>query len=380
VKGDTMRFALTGARDDVAGSLALAARFTASHGSTPQLNCIRIRHSVKEGVTHAEATDQRMSVRSHLWVASDEPEVEVLAHTDLVRAVRAMPAGEVTITKEEDGQVLTVSGTGRSKYTVSLGDGAPVSAFPGEEQIDWDQIAEVDAADAMRIMQQAARFASRKDGNPSITGVSLRVVNGELSIDATDGFRLFHDRVALPSAGFPFDEDEVLVPPAMVEELGRTFPSGKLRLAATQNLLFARDDAGETLFAARRIGGKFPSLDEVVPEFDQINVQVPREELAAALKRIGGVAKGKPVKLEFSGDTLRLSARGEATSAEEWVDLGGVAGEGEMVIAFNVDFLEEGVELFSDDSVKLEMLTALRPARLSGDGARFFLLASVKVP
>lgn len=374
-----MRFALTGARNDIAGALALASRFTASHGSTPQLNYIRIRASQKDGTSFAEATDQRMSVRTHLWATPDEPEVEALVHPDIVRAIRAMPAGDVTLAKEEDKNELVVSGTGRSRYTVSLGDGAATTAFPGEDGVRWDDIAAVDAADAMRVMAQAARFVAKKDGNPSITGVSLRVADGDLAIDATDGHRLFHDAVALPAAGFPFDEDEVLVPAAMVQELERTFPSGKLRLAATTNLLFARDDAGETLFAARRIGGKFPQLKDIVPTYDQISASVPREDLLDALGRIKGVARGKPVKLEFSGDTLRLSARGETSSAEEYVTLPGVPGEGEMVIAFNIDYLEEGVALFSGDQVKIEMLTALRPARISDGSGRFFLLASVKV-
>ena len=62
---------LTGSRDDVAGALALAARFTASHKSNPQLNHLRLKVG-EDGVSYVEATDQRVSIRTALYAQCAE--------------------------------------------------------------------------------------------------------------------------------------------------------------------------------------------------------------------------------------------------------------------------------------------------------------------
>lgn len=365
-----MSWTLTGARDDVAGALALASRFTSSHKSNPQLNHLRLRRT-EAGDCFVEATDQRSSIRTNLYATGTE-EVECLASPDLANAVKAMSSGEVTITK--DGTQLAVSGKGRARYSVGTIDQEPADAFPGEDEVDWSSIVPIDASDALEVMEVAAKYASRKEENPSIVGVNLRVIDQDLAVEATEGTRLFHDRVALPSKGFPFDEDEVLLPPRMIAELNRIFPSGEVAFAATANLFFARDPQGETLFASRRIGGKFPDIDKIVPKYEG-SIELPRAELSEALDRMRTVVKGKPVSLTFEGKELKLEAKAGTGRAEEYVDLPKTVEKAQ--VAFNLDYLAEAVSLFNGE-LRMSIDTPLRPVTLRGDGPRFFLLAPVK--
>lgn len=371
-----MGFTLKGERNDVVGALALASRFVASHKSNPQLSQLRLRR-LSTGESYVEATDQRASIRTALW-ATGPAEVDVMVHPDLANAVKAMSAGEVTIAQEDDSKVVTIHGKGKSKYSVATLDEAPVNAFPGEDELSWDDVQPVDASDALEVMEIATRFASKKEDNPSLVGVNLRVTaDTELAVEATDGSRLFADRVALPSAGFPFHEDEVLLPPRMIAELGRVFPGGQVLFAATANLFFAKDPAGETLFASRRIGGKFPQVDQIVPQYKR-HLKVPREALSDALDRMRTVVKGKPVQLSFENDQLKLSSRTGTGSAEEWVDLTTEAGDAATSIAFNVDYLAEAISLFKGSDLRFHVETPLRPIKIDDSGVRFVLLAPVK--
>jgi DNA polymerase III sliding clamp (beta) subunit (PCNA family) len=371
-----MSFILKGERNDLAGALALASRFVASHKSNPQLNQLRLRR-LETGESYVEATDQRASIRTALWATGPE-EVDVLAHPDLANAVKAMSTGEVTIAQEDGSKVITVYGKGKAKYSVATLDQTPIDSFPGEDELSWEDVQPVNASNALEVMEIAARFTSKKEDNPSLVGVNLRVTaDTELAVEATDGSRLFSDKVVLPSAGFPFHEDEVLLPPRMIAELGRVFPKGEVLFAATANLFFAKDPAGETLFASRRIGGKFPDVDKIVPTYKR-HLRVPREGLADALDRMRTVVKAKPVQLTFEGDQLKLVSRTGTGSAEEWVDLPTEAGDIPTSIAFNVDYLAEALSLFKGAELRMHIETPLRPAKLDDSGVRFVLLAPVK--
>lgn len=366
-----MAFTLTGARDDLAGALALASRFTSAHKSNPQLNNLRVCRTA-DGDSFVEATDQRSSIRTALWAQGTEA-VDVLVSPDLTNAVKAMSQGDVQLTK--DGTQVIVSGKGKAKYSVGTLDKEPADAFPGEDEVDWSTIVPIDASEALDVMEVSARYASKQESNPSIVGVNLRVIDQELGIESTDGSRLFHDRVALPSKGFPFDEDEVMLPPRMVTELNRIFPSGEVAFAATANLFFARDPKGETLFASRRIGGKFPNVEKIVPEYKG-SIAVPCADLREALDRMRTVVGGKPVRLTFSGKELKLESKAGAESAEEYVDLP-QAVEPDVEIAFPVDSLAEAASLFSGE-LRLSIDTPLKPMTMRSLGPRFFLLAPVK--
>lgn len=369
-----MAFTLTGARDDIAGALGLASRFTAAHKSTPQLNQLRLIVNDK-GDSYVEATDQRSSIRTALWAQSGE-EVDVMAHPELANAVKAMPAGEITIT--QDGTKLVVAGKGRSKYSVGTLDGDPIIAFPGEDEMDWSNTQPIDATEALAIMSVAARYVAKQESNPSIIGVNLRVdkATDMLAIESTDGARLFHDKVKLPDPGFPFQEEEVMLPPRMVNELGKVFPTGEVSFAANANLFFARDPQGETTFASRRIGGKFPDVTKILPKFDH-TLTVPRQDLADALSRMGSVVKGKPVQLSFKEKELHLQSRTGTGSAEEFIDLSTPA-PAEIAIAFNLEYLADAISLFSADELRIAVSTPLRPVQIRDLGERFFLLAPVK--
>ena len=363
---------LTGARDDLAAALTLAARFTASHKSNPQLNHLRL--VVNKDGSFVEATDQRTSIRTALYAQSNE-DMDVLAHPDIANAVKAMPKGDVTITQND--KVLEVSGKGKAKYTVAtLDSDVRADAFPGEDELDWTDVVPIDASEALKLMDSAARYASRKEENPSIVGVNLRVSDQQLAVEATDGARLFHDKVPLPAPGFPFSEDQVMLPPRMVSELNRVFPNGEVAFAAGANLFFARDPNGETLFASRRIGGKFPDIERIVPEYPNGHVTIPRQELADALERMRGVVRGKPVSLNFEGDELKLVSKTGSGSAEEWVALPNKVEK--MSVAFNVDYLAEAISLFEGSELRMFIASPLRPVTVRDLGERFFLLAPVK--
>lgn len=372
----TQDFTVQGDRNELLSSLEPAARFVSHHGSNAPVQNIHVVHSAADGYSRVEATDLRMSYRGHLWGTVSEPEAEVLINPRIIKAVKAMRAGPITLNRK--GTEIEVTGSGKAKYTVPTSQGDFPNVLADWDTVDWAGVPAINTKDVLAEMNTAAKFVSRNETNPSITGVNLRVVDGKLGIDSTDGYRLFQSRVDLPHEGFPFGEDQVILPLSMVAELGKLFPTGEVKLGSTDNLFFATNPAGDIAFACRRIGGKFPDTDKLMPDF-QVSVQLPRTELDDALSRLRSVADPKkPVALDVGKDEVKLTARGEDGAAEEYVEL--VAPNGDpIVIGFNLEHLASGVALFDTDEVKLSFVSNLRPALLSNDTDRTFLVIPVRL-
>jgi DNA polymerase III sliding clamp (beta) subunit (PCNA family) len=371
-----IEFTLVGDRNDLLATLTQAERFVSKTGSNDAIRHIRIYHSTTHGKTFVEATNQVMGFRGHLWANFDQPEIDVLASPRIVKAIGAMRSGEVRVSKE--GGELTVRGTGKGTYAVPVGSGSFPSALPGIENVDWSAIQPVDAGDALREMQASSRFTAKGHGNPAMSGINLRVVNGNsLGIDATDSYRLFQSSVDLPAAGFPFGEDEVILPVSMVHELVKLFPAGDIKFSSDTNLFFASDPAGTVLFACRRVGGKFPNVDTIVPTFNAgMTAKLP--DLREAVVKLRSVAGGRAVSLDVRKDELVLSSRSDdGSAAEEYVP---ITATDEVKIGFNLDHLHEGLALFGEDEVTLSFTTPLRPALLSnGVEKRRYLIMPVRV-
>jgi len=378
-------FVLQGERDDLLAALAPAERFTSKHGSNLAEQHVRVRRSQERDECFAEATDGRMSYRSHLWGTFDAEEVDVLVHPRLARAVAAMQGGPVTVTRgvSQDGSPsgeLEVTGKGKARYAVPLGAGTLPTTFPGIDNIRWDDVVAIDAKEALAAMVEASGFANRNPSNPATTGVNLGKHDGALLVAATDSYRFFQDEVALPSAGFPFGEDSVILPLAMVEELARLFPTGEVRLAATPNLFFAKDVNDETTFASRRLDGKFPDMWRLVPPEEDFKVRVkfPRAEARDALNRIRRAVDGKTVRVELEDADVGFHVRGDNGEAEEHLFL--TTPVEKFSIGFNLEQLISVLDAFSSDEVEVALVTPLRPALVRTDGeARKILLMSVRI-
>jgi DNA polymerase-3 subunit beta len=110
---------------------------------------------------------------------------------------------------------------------------------------------------------------------------------------------------------------------------------------------------------------------------------VGREALLEALKRVkllASQATATPVRLSMSAEGLELSAvTQDVGQAHEALD---AKYEGaELTVAFNPEFLLQGVDVTPGDEVAIETVDALKPALVkSGDHPEFlYLLMPVRV-
>lgn len=358
----TAAFTMLGERDDLLASLQSVERFVAKVKSSPAVTGIRIRYAEGEG--YVEATNLTMSLRMHLWATFDVDEVDVIVSPRLVKAIQSCPSGGVTI--RFDGETCTVTGSSRSKYVIGTIVGDWPNFQVGDER-DWSDVPVLDASEVFEAMTIAGKFASRDDNRPTITGINVRSDEDLVRISATDSYRLFTTRVN-PNE-FWQEQEDITVPYPMVVELTRLFPSGEIKLSASDNLFFVAAPSGGTYFSCRRIGGKFPETQTLVPKDEDFkwDVGVPRDALKDALRRIRFMAEGskKPLQVSVEDDEMMLVATTDTGNAEEYIDL--PFEHEKITVGLNLDQLSSVLEVFKGDEVRMRFVSELRPVLVTAE-------------
>jgi DNA polymerase-3 subunit beta len=201
---------------------------------------------------------------------------------------------------------------------------------------------------------------------------------GGLRLVATDSYRLaVRD---LPGASVLREGQSVLVPSRALSELGRALGSSEqltLRLGERD----ASFEVEGTRLTTRLIEGDFPNYRGLIPSSYPNRLTVGREPLLEALRRVKLLAReATPVRLSMKPDGLELVAvTQDVGQAHEELD---AKYEGsELTVAFNPEYLLDGIEVAPGDEVSIETVDALKPAVIrSTEGVDFlYLLMPVRV-
>src|SRR2546426_11546271 len=206
---------------------------------------------------------------------------------------------------------------------------------------------------------QVGPAASNDAGRPILTGVLMAAEADGVRLVAPDSYRLaVRD---LPGASVLREGQKVLVPSRALGELARLLTGADqvtLRLGAEQ----ASFEVGETRLTTRLIEGEFPNYRQLIPSNYPNRLTVGKDALLDAVRRVKLLAReATPIRLSLKADGLELEAvTQDVGKAHEDLD---AKYEGtEMVVAFNPEFLIQGVEAVGGDEIFLETLDALKPA------------------
>jgi DNA polymerase-3 subunit beta len=221
---------------------------------------------------------------------------------------------------------------------------------------------------------QVARSASKDETRPVLTGVLISAGGQELTMVATDSYRLSVKHAALEA---PLDGAlEANVPARALQELARiaqAVEDPELTVSLGQNQVVF--EVGDIVLSSRLIDGQFPNYRQLLPESVEHELRLASGEIVDVVRRVSLMAqKNTPLRLGFREGELTVSAQtpdvGEASESLP------VPFSGEPLdIGFNPEFLRDGLESVESDELVLKLISPLRPGLIeSPDGGRFVYL------
>jgi DNA polymerase-3 subunit beta len=355
-------------RDSLSDALQLVGRAVSNRGTLPSLSGILL--IAADARLTLRATDIELALTRDLDDADTESEGTVLLPGRLFAdVVRSLPPGPVSLELRTEQRDVEIAAGGARFHLRTL----PAEDFPRLPEREGETV-RLPAAPLAATIDLVARAASRDEVRPILTGVMLQAEGTRLTMVATDSYRLSVKHTELEmEVSQPLDAN---VPARALRELARIIGAEhaeEVEIALPRNqIVFA---AAGVVLSSRLIEGQFPSWRQLVPESFDHEVRLPRAEFLEIARRISQLAqRNAPLRLAF--------AEGELTVAAETPDIGDASESmpapysGEpLEIAFNPQFLVEGIESVGTEELAIQLSSPLRPGLLRPiDGEDFSYL------
>ncbi len=353
-----MRFRVE--RDAVADAVAWAARTLPSRPSMPILAGLLLE-TQSNGLV-ISSFDYETSSRVEVDAAATEPGRCVVSGRLLADITRSLPSAPVEVTVE--GTRVSVS-CGRSSFMLPT---FPVEDYPSLPEMPHTS-GTVPGSLFTTAVAQVAIAAGRDDTLPTLTGIRIEVDRGVVTLAATDRYRLAVREFSWSPAA-AHQETQALVPARTLAETAKSLAGAdviNLSLAAAGEGLMGFEGNGRRT-TTRLLDGEFPKYRSLLPSETLSSALVATAELVEAVKRVSLVAeRNTPVRLAFSdGEVLLRAGAGDEAQASEAVECS-LEGEG-LEIAFNPQYLLDGLGALDAPQARLAFTQATRPAVLSADG------------
>ncbi len=305
-----------------------------------------------------------MDVSSEASVASvvEEPGRVLVSGKLLADIARNLPAAPVTIATDAGKALVTC---GRTRFTLPL---LPESEYPPLPELP-PVAGKTSGSVFAQAVAQTFVATSKTDTMPMFTGVRMEIVGSELTLAATDRYRLAVRELTWSPEVVGF-EREVIVPGKGLSDVAKSLGGSEF-----VHLALAADDRGDRSlgvmgdnrkFTTRLLDGQFPKFRDLLPSEFSSSVRANVSDLSEAIKRVALVAeRNMPVRLNISDGEIELRVgASEETQAVESVEaqLEGSA----MTIAFNPTFLIDGLHALDAPVVVLRYNEAAKPSVISG--------------
>jgi DNA polymerase-3 subunit beta len=348
-------------RDTLADAVAWAARVLPQKTQLPVLAGLRL-DAASDGALRLSGFDYEVSAEAELDVSVSEAGAVLVPGRLLADITRSLPGQPVDLVTDGSRVQLTC---GTARFTLPT---LPLDEYPSLPAMP--EVAGTIGSDAFAAaVASAAVAAGRDDTLPVLTGVRVEIDGEEVTLAATDRYRLAVRTLRWKPVD-PSLQAVALVPARTLAEAAKSLTSG-----AEVTLALASVGSGEGLLGlaggsrrttTRLLDGEFPKYRSLLPDSFSATATIEAAALIEAVRRVSLVAsRTSPVRLSFSSEGVVLEAGGldEAEAAEALP----ASFEGDaLTIAFNPTYLLDGLGAIDSDEARLSFTGPTKPAVLTG--------------
>ena len=365
---------------DLANVLALPNRAVPSRPSNPvMLNLLLKAEDNTLAVTGSDLGAVTITAKAKASIAV---EGEILLPAKLLTDMVGRMQGILHLTWDTETSQATINTLG-GKYSLS---GQPGEDYPLIERAEGQQLT-LEASTLARALESTLVTASDDESKQILCGVHLQPAADGLEVASTDGHRL---------SVFPVAQEALeAFTPVTLPSKGLKALSGHLGKAegmvtVTLDNTIATFDLGGLVFTTRLLEGQYPEYRRLIPQAFVVETLINRQDWIDALGRIMVVASQKQGIIRHQWNDqgqLVLEADVQGSSGRELVGCEASEGQGEDVLgkaknpmAFNGDYLLDGLKAFGSEQVILHTNTPTSPATITAPGSsQVYLVMPIQI-
>lgn len=337
-------------QESLAKAVSLASRFASSKSQLPILGNILL--TTKKTKVVVASTNLEISVSVSVGAKIDEEGEISVSSRILNDLVSNLPKQTIAVESEKEELKVIVSGLSSKVMGMTALDFPKVPSL-----INKQSALTLPKKELTEAINQVAFAVSADETRPVLTGVLIVIDKGEMSLVATDGFRLSQKILKVPSE----EKANLILPRLILSELSKD-------VSGEAEIFFSYSDkdkqaifgAGDVVLSSRVLEGDYPDYQKIIPKSASVVVRTDKEEFARAVKLASVFAResANVVKIKIFKEFIRVFADGVAGKQEAKVDAKVDAVkedfEAGLEIAFNYRFLEDFLHSVKGEEVILE--------------------------
>lgn len=349
-------------QENLAHGLSIVSRAVSPRSTLPVLANILL--ATDEGRLRLSATNLELGITC--WIgAKIEGEgsttVPARTFTDLVNTLTDQKVDlELTVRTQK----LNVR-SGASDTTINCIDAQEFPPMPVPEENEGIQL---NVADFREMIQQVVFAASSDEARPVLTGVLLEVEGDKITLSAADGFRL-SVRTANLSSPAP-QTINAIIPGRALTELARISGDGSqsvtMMLPKGRNQVIFRLKDVELI--SQLIEGAYPDVQQIIPRNYQTRTVLNTKTILKACKQAEIFARESSliarIKINPGGElepgSVEITGQSEEIGSNQNVVDANIEGNS-LLIAFNVRYLREVLDVINSPNVALETTSETSP-------------------
>ncbi len=352
----------------LAHGLSVVSRAVSPRSTLPVLANVLV--ATDEGRLRLSATNLEMGITC--WIPAqiqEEGSITVPSRT-LVDLIGTFPPENVQLSLDTRTQTITLV-CNSSVHDIK---GIDAQDFPPIPVPNLAEGVDLNVVDFKEMIQQVAFAASADEARPVLQGVKMEVKENQITLAATDGFRISVRKELLAN---PIQQDfSIIIPARAMSELARIATEGDktVTMVVPQGrgqVIFHLNDAE---LVSQLIDGNFPDFRAIIPHNFKTRTTISTPAFLKACKQAEIIARegNNVVKLniipeENNSGRVEISALTEETGKSDIQMEANIEGS-PLLIAFNVRFLREVLDVIHSPNVALETNANNTPGVISPVG------------
>lgn len=245
--------------------------------------------------------------------------------------------------------------------------GLAAEEFPLIPEVKKEHNFALAALQFKEAIEQVVFAAANDETRPILTGVLITALKSQLTLAATDSYRLAERKLALPK---PIDTTlAAIVPARTINELSRIIDEtiDMIEVGIGENQV--QFSIGPTQLVSRLLEGKFPDYQQIIPQKTVAKAQVATAQLGNSIKMASFFARevANNIKVKTNNKQLEIMAVSPQLGDAKSHVKAQIEGES-LEVAFNAKFLSDGLAAIKSDNVSFELSGPLSPGLIKPAG------------
>lgn len=310
------------------------------------------------------ATDLEVAAKIKIFTKADTTEKFCINPKSLYDILRELPDEELTLSTKEGEGLLRLS-LGQIKFSLLINS---IEEYPALTfSINKDSFG-IKCGDLKKIIDRTSYAISNDETRIFLNGIFFQSTGTSLKAVATDGYRLALIEIpGIQSSDTRLTEGFIL-PKKGVAELRKTVdllsPDERLEMQLDENFLYIKTSQ-DSLFAIRLIARDFPKYQANIPTKTSYKMDVNREHLITAIKRVKVLANEKTngVKMSLRPGQIQISSN-HPTLGEASETIPAIYEGKNLDIGFSAKYLLDSFGSIDSQQLSLEFNNELSPVIL----------------